>query len=38
MDADSFADFWSGVEADYTKYKSRQSVNFPANLKGKRDF
>ena len=34
MKEDSFADFWSKVEADYMKFKSRKPVDFPKDLKG----
>ena len=34
LNEDSFSDFWSKVEDDYMKFKSRMSVNFPDELKG----
>ena len=36
MKEDSFDEFWSKVEADYMKYKGRQTVNFPDDLKGRK--
>ena len=34
MKEDSFTKFWSKVEADYMKYKSRKIVHFPDELNG----
>ena len=35
MEESTFADFWTKVEADYMKYKSRaHHVNFPEEFKG----
>ena len=34
MEENSFAKFWSKVEADYKLYKGRQAVDFPNDLKG----
>ena len=34
MKEDSFSDFWSKVEDDYMRYKSRKDVEFPEALKG----
>ena len=34
MDEESFADFWAKVEDDYMKYKGRETVNFPDEMKG----
>ena len=36
MKENSFSIFWSKVEADYKKYKGRQEMTFPEDLKGKK--
>ena len=34
IEEDFLTDFWAEVEDDYMKYKKRQVVNFPDDLKG----